>query len=63
MPSTADLIRSIWPAEDRPEELQHEAIINSMTMDTVLALKRCWDDKWKREEKNDDTFKKDADLQ
>ncbi len=58
---TADLIRSIWPADERPEELQNDTVINAMTMDTVLALKRCWDDKKKKEEKNEDTFKKDAD--
>ncbi len=62
VPTTADLIKSIWPAEDRPEELQSTAVINSMSMDTVLALKRCWDEKRKREEKTEDTFKKDADL-
>jgi len=62
IPSTADLIRSIWPAEDRPVELQQDAIINSMSMDTVLALKRCWDEKKKKEEKSDDTFRKDADI-
>jgi hypothetical protein len=33
-----------------------------MAMDTVLALKRCWDEKRKKEEKGDDTFKKDPDL-
>jgi hypothetical protein len=60
-PQTADLIRSIWPKEDRPEELQNDEIINTMAMDTVLALKRCWDEKQKKDEKGNDSFKKDAD--
>ena len=48
--------------EERPDEMRADAVINSMTMDTVLMYKRCWDEKKKREDKNDDTYRKDADL-
>ena len=59
---TAMLIRSVWPVEERPDELQSDEVINSMSMDTVLALKKCWDETRKKEEKGEDTFKKDVDL-
>ena len=62
MPATADLIRSIWPVEERPEEFQSDAVINTMSMEVVLALKRCCDDRKKLDGKGDDTFRKDADI-
>ena len=45
LPTTADLIRAIWPMEDRPDEMKADSVINSMTMDTVLMYKHCWDEK------------------
>lgn len=33
-----------------------------MQPDTVLALKRCWEDEQKKEDKGEETFKKDPEL-
>ena len=61
-PSTWEIIKAVWPVEDRPEAFQKESWINTMTPDTVLALKRCWDDQQKKEDRGEETFRKDAAL-
>jgi len=61
-PTTWDIIRSIWPVEERPEELQREAWVNSMSLDAVLMLKKLWDEQQKKENKGEQTFRRDAPL-
>jgi hypothetical protein len=39
VPTTHEIMLSIWPMEDRPELYQNEAYINNFTVDTCLALK------------------------
>jgi DNA/RNA endonuclease G (NUC1) len=61
-PTTYEMTLPVWPLEDRPEIYRNEAYINSHSTDTVLALMKCWYEKQKKEERGDDSFKKDPQL-
>jgi len=60
--TTWEVTLPVWRIEDRPEEYQDEAFINSQTVDTILALKKAWEEQVKKEEKGEETFKKDPPL-
>jgi len=55
-------MKSIWPVEERPEELQREEWVNSMNPDTFLTMKRIWDEQQKKEDRGEEIFRKDAPL-
>ncbi len=54
------MFRSICPMEDRPEEMQIEAWFNKMTVDYIFEMKRIWDEKEKKDNKGEETFRRDA---
>jgi hypothetical protein len=56
------MFRSVWPVEDRPEEMQVEEWFNQMTTDYIFSMKRIWDEKKKKDDKGEETFKRDAAL-
>ena len=62
MPTTSEIIREVWRIEDRPEMYRTESFINSMSVDTVLALKKCWEETLKKENKGEDSIGQDAPL-
>ena len=61
-PSTSELFRSIWPVEERPEEFQNEDWVNEQTPGDMFEFKRIWDEKRRREEKGEETYRRDAPL-
>ncbi len=61
-PTNCQMFRSVWPVEDRPEEMQVEEWFNQMTTDYIFNMKRIWDKKKKKDDKGEDTFKRDATL-
>ncbi len=61
-PTTSELFRSIWPVEERPEEFQNEDWVNEQTPGDMFEFKRIWDEKRKREEKGEETYRRDAPL-
>jgi hypothetical protein len=62
MPTTWEVLLDIWPLEDRPERYLNEAFINSLTVETALALMAVWEKQQKKENKGEDTFGKDPPL-
>jgi hypothetical protein len=56
------MFRSVWPVEDRPVEMQVEEWFNQMTTDYIFSMKRIWDEKKKKDDKGEETFKWDAAL-
>jgi hypothetical protein len=48
--------------EDRPPELQIEEWVNSMSPDTMYNMKRIWDAKKLKDDKGEETFRRDAAL-
>jgi hypothetical protein len=61
-PTNWQMFRSVWPVEDRPEEMQVEEWFNQMTTDYIFELKRVWDEKKKKDNKGEETFRRDAAL-
>ena len=59
MPTTWEVLLDIWPLEDRPERYLNEDFINSLTVETALALMAVWEKQQKKENKGEDTFGKD----
>jgi hypothetical protein len=62
VPTTWEVMLDIWPLEDRPERYLNEDFINSLTVDTALALMAAWEKQQKKENKGEDTFGKDPPL-
>jgi hypothetical protein len=62
MPTTYELLLPIWPLEDRPEIYQNEAYMNTLTVETGLALMASWEKQLKKENRGETTFGKDAPL-
>jgi hypothetical protein len=58
MPTTWEVLLDIWPLEDRPERYLNVDFINSLTVETALALMAVWE----KENKGEDTFGKDPPL-
>lgn len=56
------MFRSIWPVEERPEELQREAWVNSILPADFLTMKKCWEEQQKRDDKGEEMFRRDAAL-
>ncbi len=61
-PTTSELFRSIWPVEERPEEFQNEDWVNEQTPSYMFEFKRIWGEKRRREEKGEETYRRDAPL-
>jgi len=57
-----DILKAIWPIEDRPEQFQNEDFINSMSLENNLALKKCWEEQQKKENRGEETFRQDTAL-
>jgi hypothetical protein len=62
MPTTWEVLLDIWPLEDRPERYLNVDFINSLTVETALALMAVWEKQQKKENKGEDTFGKDPPL-
>ena len=60
--STWELSLAIWDVEDRPEAMQNEATVNSMTLSEVFAFKEHYQLQAKKEGKGDATFGRDRKL-
>jgi len=56
------MFRSIWPVEERPEELQREAWVDTISPADFLMMKKCWEEQQKRDDKGEEMFRKDAVL-
>ncbi len=61
-PTTSELFRSIWPVEERLEEFQNEDWVNEQTPSDMFEFKRIWNEKRRREEKGEETYRRDAPL-
>ena len=60
--TTWELLLPIWDMEDRPEAMQHEETVNSMSLDNVFAYTQHFEQQTKREGKGDSAFGKDRRL-
>jgi len=61
-PTTWQLTLPIWAVEDRPEEYQNELVVNSLTVHDFIDLKKCYDERQKKDDRGEETFRKDPDL-
>jgi hypothetical protein len=52
----------IWALEDRPDEYKKEDFVNSLTVRDFLDLKTCWESKQKKEDRGEETFRRDPEL-
>ena len=60
--STWDLLLPIWDLDDRPEIMQHEATVNTMSLESAFAYKLHYENQAKKEGKGDGVFGKDTDI-
>jgi len=61
-PTTWRLISSIWPMEDRPDEMKDPLIVGTMDFKTALDFKRHHEELLAKQGKGDSVFGKDNDL-
>jgi hypothetical protein len=61
VPTTWEILLDIWALEDRPEKYQNEAFVNTLTIETGLALMAACE-KHQKKNKGEDTFGKDPPL-
>jgi len=61
-PTTWQLTLPIWQLEDRPEQYLNEAGVNSMTVRDFIDLKKIYDEGQKRDDRGEETFRRDPDL-
>ncbi len=61
VPTTWEILLDIWALEDRPEKCQNEAFVNTLTIETGLALMAACE-KHQKKNKGEDTFGKDPPL-
>ncbi len=57
-----EILLPIWPLEDRPEQFRNMDFINSQPLQLILELKRVAEELQKKDEKEVESFKKDAEL-
>jgi hypothetical protein len=57
-----EILLPIWPPEDRPEQFRNMDFINSQPLQLILELKRVAEELQKKDEKEVESFKKDAEL-
>jgi hypothetical protein len=57
-----EILLPIWPLEDGPEQFRNMEFINSQPLQLILELKRVVEELQKKDEKEVESFKKDAEL-
>ena len=60
--STWDLLLPIWDLDDRPEIMQHEATVNTMSLESTFAYKLHYENQAKKEGKGEAIFGRDKKL-
>ena len=60
--STWEILLPIWDLDDRPEAMQHEATVNSMSLENAFSYKAHFEQQAKKEGKGEATFGKDKKL-